>query len=109
MRRLNFVDATEETLYRKLHGHSYPITQQDFLVDSGKGVRNRARRQQLARISELLSQLAAALKPLTADSEAPGLATEGLGLLFEWIERERETAMSAPRSVADGVRDDHPR
>ncbi|MBV9530854.1 MAG: hypothetical protein JO283_07260 [Bradyrhizobium sp.] len=36
----------------------------------------------LARAASLLQQLASTLRPLTAESEEPELATEGLGLLF---------------------------
>lgn len=80
----------------------------EFLVGSGTFIRNRARRQQLARVSELLQQLADAIRPLAAGSEEAGLATEGLGLLFEWISQERERATAAPRS-ADGVSHDDAR
>src|SRR5215467_12030993 len=39
-----------------------------FLVDGGKGVRNRERRAALARASELLRQLTSSLMPLAAES-----------------------------------------
>jgi hypothetical protein len=79
-----------------------------FLVDGGKAVRNRVRRVALARASGLLQQLTSSLKPLAAESEEPELVAETLQLLFDWIARERERAMTAPRSIgADGARHDH--
>jgi hypothetical protein len=65
---------------------------------STKGVRNRHRRVALARASMLLGST---LRPLVAESAEPELATEGLGLLQNWLSDERE------RTSADGVRDDH--
>ncbi len=77
-----------------------------FLVDGGtKSIRNRERRAALARASELLKQLTSSLMPLAAESAEPRLQ-----LLFDWIARERERAITAPRSIgADGARDDHAR
>jgi len=76
-----------------------------FLVDGGKGVRNRERRVVLARASGLLQQLTSSLMPLAAESEEPEVVAETLQQLFDWIARERERATSAPRSLADGARD----
>src|SRR5215471_18962395 len=49
-----------------------------FLVDGGKGVRNRERRAALARASGLLEQLTSTLMPLAAESTEPKLVTESL-------------------------------
>src|SRR5262245_35007922 len=69
-----------------------------FLINgSSKGLRNRERRIGLAKASSLLQQLAASLKPIQAESGEPGLATEGLALLFGWIAAEREAATAAAR------------
>ena len=59
---------------------------------SSKRVRHRERRIALERAAGLLQQLTATLKPLTAVSEDPELATEGLQLLFDWLAEERERA-----------------
>jgi hypothetical protein len=53
-----------------------------FLVDGGKGLRNRERRAALAHALKLLQQTAAALRPLAATSKEPEFVTEGLGLLY---------------------------
>jgi hypothetical protein len=53
-----------------------------YLLDgSTRQLRNRERRAALVRASALLNQLRDALRPLTAASEEPELASEGLGLL----------------------------
>jgi hypothetical protein len=70
-----------------------------FLVDGGKGVRNRERRVALAQASELLRQLTSILRPLAAESEEPELVVETLQRLFDWIATERERATAAPQSV----------
>lgn len=73
-----------------------------YLVDgNSKGTRNRKRRVALERASARLEQLATTLRPLMAESAQPGLATEGLGLLFNWIHDEREYAMGVLRDEQD--------
>ena len=57
---------------------------------STKQLIQRERRIALNMLAEQLRQFAEALRPLTALSEEPELATEGLGLLFNWIAEERE-------------------
>jgi hypothetical protein len=70
-----------------------------FLVDGGKGVRNRERRVALAQASGLLQQLTSTLMALAAESAEPELVAETLRRLFDWITRERERA--------EGDRHDH--
>jgi hypothetical protein len=53
----------------------------------------------LARVSAQLQQLASSLKPLAAESQDKGLVTEALGMLFDWLSDERESATAAPRSI----------
>src|SRR5262249_554539 len=93
-------DELRRVIWRE--GRNGAIT---FLVDGGKGVRNRERRVVLARASGLLQQLTSSLMPLAAESEEPEVVAETLQQLFDWIARERERATSAPRSLADGARD----
>ena len=71
-----------------------------FLVDGGKGVRNRERRVALARASELLKQLTSSLMALRTESAEPEVVAETLQLLFDWMQRECERAMIG----ADGAR-----
>jgi hypothetical protein len=53
--------------------------------------KNKERRKSLSKALSQLKQLAATLRPLIAASDDhDGLATEGLGLLFNWIHDERE-------------------
>jgi hypothetical protein len=64
---------------------------------STRGLRNRERRVALAKVSGLLQQLAAELKPLAAESEGRGLVTEALGLLWNWLSDERERLTEGAR------------
>jgi hypothetical protein len=59
-----------------------------------KMIGDSVRHARLAKASDFLRKLAAALTPLTTESEAPGLASEGLGLLFNFLAQERERASS---------------
>ena len=76
-----------------------------FLVDGGKGVRNRERRAALARASGVLQQLTSTLMPLAAESAEPELVAESLQLLFDWIARERERMTTA--GAPEGAPHDH--
>jgi hypothetical protein len=74
-----------------------------FLIEAGrKAFANRARRAALEKAHAQLQQLASSLRPLTAESEEPENATEGLGLLFNWFASERERVTAAPRSDKAG-------
>ena len=69
-----------------------------YLVNGrSTSVRNRERRAALARVSSLLHQLATCLQPLRQESEEPGLATEGLGCLFNWLSDEQERLTEGAR------------
>lgn len=62
-----------------------------FLVDgSASSIHNRERRLGLHKALSQLTQLAATLRPLITTSEEPELASEGLGLLFNWFHDENE-------------------
>jgi hypothetical protein len=75
---------------------------------SSARIRNRDRRAALAKATALLQQFGVALRPLVAESEEPELATEGLGLWFNWIVEERERFTTVPRlGTDDGGRNDH--
>jgi hypothetical protein len=61
-----------------------------YLIDgSTKQLRNRERRTALGNALSQLNQLTKTLRPLIATSDDK-LASEGLGLLFNWIHDERE-------------------
>jgi hypothetical protein len=69
-----------------------------YLVNGrSTSVRNRERRAALARVSSLLHQLATCLQPLRQESDEPGLATEGLGCLFNWLSDEQERLTEGAR------------
>jgi len=69
-----------------------------YLVNGrSTSVRNRERRAALARVSGLLHQLATCLQPLRQESEERGLATEGLGCLFNWLSDEQERLTEGAR------------
>src|SRR5215472_9299966 len=77
--RLVYVDGEPRSVVSSVGGNG---TTTILINGSTKGLRNRERRAALAKASALLQQLAATLRPLRAGNEQPGLATEGLALLF---------------------------
>jgi hypothetical protein len=72
-----------------------------FLIDGGKGVRNRERRAALEEATRALQHFARIIQPIKATSKEPECVTGGLGLLYNWIHDERERASAAPGSYDD--------
>lgn len=54
------------------------------------GRRNREKRAALAQASALLNQFRDAIMAVKATSEEPEIITEGLGILFNFLARERQ-------------------
>jgi hypothetical protein len=76
-----------------------------FFVDrSTKMLRDRERHAAQAQALAQQDKLRDCLVPLKDESESPELATDGLGLLYNWIAEEPERLAVAPRSMTERQR-----